>query len=75
MDAVIKIKGDEFDEKLFKRIKALLGTNDNASVVIHVTDDQSAYLRDLEKSIKELNQSENLLSFTMESFETYNAKV
>ena len=74
MDAVFKIKGDEFDETLFKKIKALLRKSDKASVVIQITDEQDAYHRTLQKSISELNQPEKLLSFTMESLETYNKK-
>ena len=74
MDAVFKIKGDEFDETLFKKIKALLRKSGDASVVIQITDEQDAYHRALQKSIIELNQPEKLLSFTMESLETYNKK-
>ena len=73
MDAVFKIKGDEFDETLFKKIKALLRKSDNSSVVIHVTDESSEYFRTLEKSIGELNRPQDLISFTMEGLETYTA--
>jgi hypothetical protein len=72
MEAVFKIRGDEFDEALFKKIKALLRKSDNSSVLIRVTDEQDEYTRTLEKSISELNQPENLLSFTMDSLTTYN---
>jgi len=74
MDAVFKIKGEEFDETLFKKIKALLRKTEKASVVIQITDEQDAYHRALQKSISELNQPEKLLTFTMESLETYNKK-
>ena len=74
MDAVFKIKGDEFDETLFKKIKALLSKTAQANVVIQITDEQDAYHRALQKSINELNQPEKLISFTMESLEAYNKK-
>ena len=73
MDAIFKIKGDEFDETLFKKIKALLRKSDKTSVVIHVTDESAAYQRTLEKSINELNRAGDLISFTMEGLETYTA--
>ena len=71
MDAVFKIRGDEFDEVLFKKIKALLRKGDNASVLIRVSDEKDVYERTLQKSIDELNEPKQLLSFTMESLETY----
>jgi hypothetical protein len=72
MDAVFNIKAEEFDETLFKKIKALLRKGNKASVLIHISDEQDVYQRTLTKSIQELNQPENLLSFTMESLEAYN---
>lgn len=74
MDAVFKIRGDEFDETLFKKIKALLKKSDRTSVVIHVTDESALYFRSLEKSMGELQQPEEMISFTMERLETYTAK-
>ncbi|MDZ4847607.1 MAG: hypothetical protein SH857_18890 [Chitinophagales bacterium] len=74
MDAVFKIKGEEFDETLFKKIKALLRKADNASVVIQITDEQDAYHRALQQSVSELSRPEQLISFTMESLEAYNKK-
>ena len=73
MDAIFRIKGDEFDETLFQKIKVLLRSANNSSVVIQVTDDKDAYDRALAKSIGELNQPDNLLQFSMESLETYHA--
>lgn len=73
MDAVFKIKGDEFDETLFKKIKALLRKSENSSIIIQVTDEQGAYHRSLQKSISELDRAENLISFTQEGLETYTA--
>ena len=73
MDAIFRIKGDEFDETLFQKIKVLLRSANNSSVVIQVTDDKDAYDRALAKSVGELNQPDNLLSFSMENLETYHA--
>lgn len=74
MDAIFKIKGDEFDEALFKKIKALLRKSNEASVVIQITDDQDAYHRTLQQSIRELGDPEKHISFTMESLAAYNKR-
>jgi len=75
MDAIFRIKGNEFDEALFKKIKALLRKSGDAKVVIQVTDEQDAYHRSLQKSISELSDPpENLISFTMEELVAYNKK-
>lgn len=74
MDAVFNIKGEEFNETLFKKIKSLLRKTGNANVVIQITDDADAYHKALQKSISELSKPENLISFSMEGLEEYTAK-
>ena len=71
MDAVFKISGEEFDEALFKKIKALLKKGSNSSVVIHVVDEKQAYKNALNKSIAELNNPDELISFAMEELVAY----
>ncbi|MDX2001611.1 MAG: hypothetical protein SFW35_04225 [Chitinophagales bacterium] len=71
MDAIFKIRGDEFDEALFNKIKALLNNNGKASIVIRVMDEQEVYNHDLMQSIAELEQPEKLISFTLEGLASY----
>ncbi len=70
MDAVFKIKGEEFDEVLFKKIKALLRKN-GSSVIIQVTDESEVYHRMLQQSINEMNEGSKLVSFALEDLVKY----
>ncbi len=70
MDAIFKIKAEEFDETMFRKIKALLRKG-SSSVIIHVTDESEAYHRTLQQSINELNKGDNLVSFAMEDLVKY----
>ena len=58
---------------LFKKIKALLRKGDNTSVLIHVSDEKDVYTQTLQKSIEEMNEPKQLLSFSMEDLEIYSA--
>ena len=66
MDALFKIKGNEFNEALFKKIKDLLRKGKNTSILIRVTDEQEVYQHTLEESIAQLNEPGELYSFTMQ---------
>lgn len=71
MDAVIKVKVSELDASLLERIKSLVSGNEDAELTISVTDKPSEYLSILNRSIKELEDNKDTITFTMEEFLKY----
>jgi hypothetical protein len=79
MDALIKISSSEFNEEVFKKIKALLKSVGDAEVIIAITnrtegfsrkESKEEYWARLDKSIKDIEQG-NGVTFTMEELEEY----
>jgi hypothetical protein len=73
MQAVIKIKNSEFNETLFRKIKAMLNKSKESSVVIKIVDGQSLYYEELTQSIAELDNGKSIVTFTPEELKKYAA--
>lgn len=73
MDAVIKLKASELNATLIDRIKALLKDNDDAEITISINNTLE-YYKVLDKSRKDLEEGQNLISFTMEELVEYTYK-
>lgn len=79
MDALIKIPSAEFNEEVFKKIKALLTSFGNAEVTIAVTNKNDERFRNesreeywdrLNKSVVDIKEGKGTV-FTMDELETY----
>ena len=71
MDASIRIKVSELNTALLERIKALFQGKEDAELTISFNDAEYKYYNTLAHSKSELEQHNNLISFTMEELETY----
>lgn len=71
METIIKLNPSELDIKLIERIKSLIGDNDNVDVTISLNEYDPIYVDELNKSVYQSNENENIQSFTMEEFMKY----
>ncbi len=71
MEAVIKVKVSELNATLLERIKSLISNIEDAEVTISVSDKRSEYLGTLDRSISELQNNKDTVTFTMEEFLKY----
>lgn len=77
MDAVIKMPSSEFNEEVFKKIKALITSFGNADVTIAISNNKDfrsetkdEYWDRLNRSVKDLENG-NGVTFTMEELGEY----
>jgi len=79
MDALIKIPSSEFNEEVFKKIRSLIKSFDNAEVTIAVTnvpgnlfrnESKEEYWSRLNKSVVDIEQGKGIV-FTMDELENY----
>ncbi|HEX8462824.1 MAG TPA: hypothetical protein VF623_15420 [Segetibacter sp.] len=73
MNAVIKLKSSELNASIIERIQALIQYKENVEITISV-DDNVEYFEELNRSIKDLKEGNNLISFTMEELEEYTTR-
>ena len=83
MEAVIKLSIDELTPALISQIKAIASNGKNIELTITIKDkpltqylfedDQEPYEVRLNKSIEEIENNRNLVSFTAEEFEKFAA--
>jgi len=71
MKAVIKVKLSELDDSLLNRIKNLFEGQENAELTIAFNSNQENYYETLDRSIKDLERRNGLISFTMEELKSY----
>ena len=71
MDGVIKVKISELNASLIERIKSLFQGKENTELTISFDDRQDKYFETLNRSKNDLEQRNNLVTFTMEELETY----
>ncbi len=71
MDAVIKLKPEELNNKLLTKIKELTEGRKDIEVTISLTDKKSEYFRTLDRSIGDLSSGRDITTFTIEEFLTY----
>jgi len=79
MDALIKIPSSEFNEDVFKKIKSLIKSFDNAEVTIAVSnipgnfsrnESKEEYWNRINKSVVDIEQGKGIV-FTMDELENY----
>jgi len=71
METVIKIRSKELDNKLFKKIKEFVSDKKNLDITISISDSKEKYLNELDESIKQLEQKDKLITFTLQEFLDY----
>lgn len=71
MDAVIKLRPEELDNKLLTKIKELTEGRNDIEVTISLIDKKAEYFRTLDRSIEDLNSNKDITTFTIEEFLTY----
>ncbi len=72
MDAVFRVKANEFDEKLFQQIKNILVLKNNLEITISISDPSTGILRQetkqeyfnrLLKAKENLDNSKNVITY------------
>lgn len=71
METIIKVSPSELDVNLLNKIKKFIGKKKNVDVTISLKEMDETYLKDLEHSIQQAEDDNNLISFTMEEFMSY----
>jgi hypothetical protein len=74
MDAVIKLRPEELDNRMLVKIKELIGGRMDIEVTISLTDNKTQYLKTLDLSIADLNADKGTITFTIEEFLAYPSK-
>ena len=74
MDAVIKVRVSELNASLLKRLKSLFQGMEDTELTITYDSRNNDYLTVLERSKKDLEERNNLVTFTMEELEEYTLK-
>ncbi len=74
MDAIIKLKPEELNNKMLVKIKDLIGSRKDIEVTISLTDSKTEYLKTLDRSISDLNRNKDTITFTLEEFLAYPSK-
>ncbi len=73
MEALIKVKVSELNIAFIERMKAFFKGKDDAEITISFNEDAYSYIETLNRSISDLDQKNNLVSFTLEELEAYTA--
>jgi ssRNA-specific RNase YbeY (16S rRNA maturation enzyme) len=74
METIIKVSPEELDINLLKRIREYIGQKQNVDVTISLKEIDKAYVNALNHSVEQAESDQNLISFTMEEFMTYQPK-
>jgi hypothetical protein len=73
MEASIKVKVSELNGALLERIQALFKGKDDAELTISFNEDAYNYYETLSSSKHDLEQKNNLVTFTIDELEAYTA--
>ena len=80
MDAVFRVKANEFDEKFFQQIKTLLGLKDDLEITISISEPSTGILRQeskqeytdrLLRAKENLDNNENVVTYKADQFEEF----
>ena len=80
MDAVFRLKANEFDEKFFKQIKSILGLKNNLEITISINDPSTGILREetkqeyfdrLLRAKENLDHNKNVVTYKADQFEEF----
>lgn len=71
MDAIIKIKLSELNTAFIERVKTLFQDNEDVELTMKFEDKQQRYFEVLNRSKNDLENRNNLVTFSMEELEEY----
>ncbi len=71
MGTIIKLSPSELNASLLNKIRKLIGNKENVDVTISLKEYDAEYLTELDNSIEQAENGQNLISFTMEEFMAY----
>lgn len=71
METVIKILPSELNASLLTKIKKFIGNKQNVNVTISLKEFDKQYADELDQSIAEVENGQELISMTMEEFVAY----
>ena len=71
METIIKVAPSELNENLLDKIKKFIGGKDNIDVTISLREFDGDYATALDRSIEEVENTEELVTFTMKDFMVY----
>ena len=71
METVIKVNPSELDAGLLKKIKKFIGDKKNIDVTISLKEFDPDYVASLDHSIGHAENSQELITMTMEEFVAY----
>lgn len=74
METIIKVNPEELDVNLLKRIRDFIGQKQNVDVTISLREIDEEYANSLSRSVEQAESGQNMISFTMEEFMTYQPK-
>lgn len=74
MEAVIKLRQDELDQNLLFKIKQFIAGREDMEVTISIREKPLDYLKNLDESIRQLEDDDDTITFTMEEFLAYPEK-
>ncbi len=73
MDAIIKIKLSELNDSFISRVKALFQGQDDVELTLTFDEHQNDYRQVLTRSLRDLEDRNNLTTFSLEELEVYTA--
>ncbi len=73
MDAVIKVKVSELNASLLERLRTLFQGKEDTELTITYHSKANDYLVTLERSRKDMEEHNGIVTFTMEQLEEYTA--
>ena len=71
METVIKVNPSELNMDLINKIKAFIGNKDNIDVTISLREYDSKFQEELDISLEQSNDPNEIISMTMEEFIAY----
>ncbi|MEI7628794.1 MAG: hypothetical protein WCJ80_11165 [Bacteroidota bacterium] len=71
METVIKVNPSELNMNLINKIKAFIGNKDNIDVTISLREYDSKFQEELDISLEQSNDPNEIISMTMEEFIAY----
>lgn len=71
METVIKVNPSELNMNLINKIKAFIGNKDNIDVTISLREYDSKFQEELDISLEQSNNPNEIISMTMEEFISY----
>jgi hypothetical protein len=71
METIIKVNPSELNEILLDKIRKFIGSRDNIDVTISLKEFDRDYANSLDQSIDEAENTDQLVTFSMDDFMSY----